>query len=388
MGKKLLYKDVKNFIEVESGSGCKLISEEYLGNDKILKIQCKCGEYFDVRFADFKFKNQRQCGICSGHINWDYNKVKFYIETNSNCKLLSTEYIDSRTKLELICECDTVFYCTFLQFKDQNKRQCNECGIENRAKLNRLSLEYINKFVKDNSNCELVSIDYISVDNILEFKCGCGNYFSTSFHEFQSGNKRQCNECGKINQFINTTKTHEEFCQELFIKYKDEYTVLGKYKTDKEYILIQHNKCGHKWDITPNSILKQKRCPNCFKQQNFIHEGIARNFLCMNNIYFIDEYKNINCRDKRLLKFDFAIFNNIEKTDLYCIFEIDGRQHFEPVNFGGISDEKALENFKITQYHDSIKNKYCEDNGIRLIRIPYWDFNKIEEILKKELIIY
>ena len=31
------------------------------------------------------------------------------------------------------------------------------------------------------------------------------------------------------------------------------------------------------------------------------------------------------------------------------------------------------------------KTQYCNDNNIKLIRIPYWDFNNIEKILKKEL---
>ena len=38
------------------------------------------------------------------------------------------------------------------------------------------------------------------------------------------------------------------------------------------------------------------------------------------------------------------------------------------------------------QEHDKIKTLYCRDNGIRLIRIPYTQFNEIEEILKKELL--
>ena len=29
--------------------------------------------------------------------------------------------------------------------------------------------------------------------------------------------------------------------------------------------------------------------------------------------------------------------------------------------------------------------KYCKENNIRLIRIPYWDFDRIEEILDREL---
>ena len=48
--------------------------------------------------------------------------------------------------------------------------------------------------------------------------------------------------------------------------------------------------------------------------------------------------------------------------------------------FGG---DETLEKTKL---RDNIKTKYCEDNHIKLIRIPYWDFDNIEQILTKELI--
>lgn len=35
---------------------------------------------------------------------------------------------------------------------------------------------------------------------------------------------------------------------------------------------------------------------------------------------------------------------------------------------------------------DTIKTIYCKENEIKLIRIPYWDFDNIEEILCKELL--
>lgn len=38
------------------------------------------------------------------------------------------------------------------------------------------------------------------------------------------------------------------------------------------------------------------------------------------------------------------------------------------------------------QYRDNIKNQYCKNNGIGLIRIPYWNYNKInKEYLEKLL---
>lgn len=68
------------------------------------------------------------------------------------------------------------------------------------------------------------------------------------------------------------------------------------------------------------------------------------------------------------LRFDFYL------PDYNLCIEYDGEQHFRVTN--GWNDK---ENFDKTQYRDSIKNKFCEDNNINLIRIPYTDYDKIDE---------
>ena len=49
------------------------------------------------------------------------------------------------------------------------------------------------------------------------------------------------------------------------------------------------------------------------------------------------------------------------------------------------SKEKMEENFKLQQIKDQIKRDYCKSKEIKLIEIPYWDFDKIQEILEIEL---
>ena len=44
-----------------------------------------------------------------------------------------------------------------------------------------------------------------------------------------------------------------------------------------------------------------------------------------------------------------------------------------------------MDRFIDRKIRDTVKNIYCQQNNIKLIRIPYWDFNSIEEILIKEL---
>lgn len=73
--------------------------------------------------------------------------------------------------------------------------------------------------------------------------------------------------------------------------------------------------------------------------------------------------------EKDYLKFDFAIF---ELDNLICLIECQGEQHYNPVDhFGG---EKQ---FLRQQSYDNKKREYCKQHNLRLIEIPYWDFDKI-----------
>ena len=43
------------------------------------------------------------------------------------------------------------------------------------------------------------------------------------------------------------------------------------------------------------------------------------------------------------------------------------------------------DSFRIRKLHDDMKTDYCTEHNLKLIRIPYWDFNNIETILCGEL---
>ena len=81
------------------------------------------------------------------------------------------------------------------------------------------------------------------------------------------------------------------------------------------------------------------------------------------------EYRINECRNILPLPFDFYL------PDYNICIEVDGMQHYEPATFGGISKEKAIDNFRESKIRDNIKTQYCKDNNIKLIRIPYWEFN-------------
>lgn len=143
-----------------------------------------------------------------------------------------------------------------------------------------------------------------------------------------------------------------------------------------EYIDGQH-KCkiecnnGHVYKASMHDFNIGNRCPTCRKSKG---EEEVKRVLSKNNTRFIEQYKFEKCRLRRTLPFDFYL------PDYNVCIEYDGRQHFEVVKaFGG------LDNFIDTKIRDTIKNEYCKNNNIKLIRIPYWDFDNIETILIEKI---
>lgn len=115
---------------------------------------------------------------------------------------------------------------------------------------------------------------------------------------------------------------------------------------------------------------KQKiKCFSCSCKESK-GECRIREFLIDNEIDFEQEKTFDDCRDINRLPFDFYL----PKYNL--IIEFDGQHHFHEIGFG---------NHESTKRHDKIKNQYCKDNNIGLLRIPYWEGNDIEKIISKQL---
>lgn len=94
--------------------------------------------------------------------------------------------------------------------------------------------------------------------------------------------------------------------------------------------------------------------------------------LKQNRISFKREvsFKDLNGLKGVPLRFDFAIFKN---NKLIALVEYDGEQHFKFTKHF----HKTIFDFKKAQEWDRKKNSYCLVRGIPLIRVPYWDLDKL-----------
>ncbi len=112
-------------------------------------------------------------------------------------------------------------------------------------------------------------------------------------------------------------------------------------------------------------------CPICCESKG---EKEIRNYLISKNIAYYYDHSFQDCRYKLPLPFDFYL-----PSYNLCI-EFDGLHHYEEICYRG-------EKLYTIQLRDSIKNNYCLEKGIRLLRIPYWGLKNVHNILRDYLLV-
>ena len=200
----------------------------------------------------------------------------------------------------------------------------------------------------------------------LKLKCPKGHVTEKlTYDSFSRGNCR-CPECKPRFKYS---------YDEVVIEFEKEgYKVISSESDYKNCGSKLKTMCpnGHIHNISYNHFKNGRKCPKCktiFKGEEFI-----QNILTNNSICFIEQYRFEDCKWKNTLAFDFYL------PDYNLLIEYDGRQHFEISEYFG-----GYEGFINTKIRDTIKNIYCRNNNIDLLRIPYWEFDNIENILIDKL---
>lgn len=132
--------------------------------------------------------------------------------------------------------------------------------------------------------------------------------------------------------------------------------------------------CGN-ITYVPFSQLIRKHTMSCGCQHKSKWEMFISDFLQSINVNFKEQKRFNDCRNKSgtdMLPFDFYL------VDYNILIEYDGEQHFIPIEYWG-----GEERFKTTQENDSIKNNYCQEHSIKLLRLPY---TLSEEDIKQKIL--
>lgn len=363
--------DINGLIsKFKSVHGEKYIYDLVIGEKYNINIFCiKCNKWFLQNI--YKHKKGHNCPSCVGGVvsNAEEFIKKSIGKHGRDCDYSEVVYKNHKTKVKLMCK---IHNFTFYQCPNDHLSKsiifgCKGCPIcaEN---IKLTSEEFILRSVKIyGDKYDYSDVRYINQKSKVNIRCKDHNYiFSQTPSNHIFSNKEGCNKC----------KKYPEYDTEIFIfksnkKHRNKYLYDKSVFTGRENDIIVECRAHGFFIIKPFDHLRGTRCPKCIMS---IGEERIMDFLEQKDIKFKYEKTFDECVDKNPLWFDFYL------PEYNMVIEYDGQQHYISIeNWGGIN--KLNDNIR----KDTIKNKYCEDNNIRILRIPYWDFDNIEVLIKNDL---
>ena len=329
----------------------KLVAIEPRGQDKhkntLWLFKCDCGGTIISTPNSVQHQKYPNCGCVNTPLRVGYTGRRFG-------KLEVIEYIGNR---KYLCKCD----CgnTIEVLTDRLRRgHIHDCGCEN-SHLDLIGtrigkLEVIEYLGKNNSTYH----QYLC-------KCDCGNtvirYREYILKAIKDNKECDCG-CVRLNKLVG-----QRFGKLTVIKYasKDRHGINWLCKCD----------CGNFKEIR-ESYLISGHTKSCGCTQSHGEERVGQLFL-EHNIYYEKEktFEGLLSDKGSPLRLDYYL------PEYNCVIEYDGIQHFALIKSGWDNEER----YNLRVYHDLLKVKYCIDNNITLIKIPYThrDTVSIEEVLPK-----
>lgn len=132
-------------------------------------------------------------------------------------------------------------------------------------------------------------------------------------------------------------------------------------------------KCSRIWKSSVKDRVRGNGCPSCKLSKGELR---IEKFLKKNCFQYLGQYRFVNSSIKTL-KYDFAVWID---GDLRLI-EFHGEQHWTKWRSSSLTEEERQDRLIATQIRDAKKAKYCEDNNIPLLVIPFWQMDNVELIL-------
>lgn len=301
------------------------------------------------------------------------------------------EDIKDKDKINIICPEHGEVFVRFDHFLN-SKYGCPICAKNKRVEKSRRTAEEFISLANEahNFKYDYTNAKYVNDSTKLCIKCPEHGEFWQSPNKHLAG--QGCPECGKKRSLLcakeNIVKVHEKIripkenvISELCEKYKNSIVFKEDTFTKKsEDILCKCLNCGYEFYRKPAQLLFKgnfQLCPNCSQKHSIYEEEVFHFFdsLIQGTEYSIERQKTfpfLKNNDNNSLFVDFLI------PEKKIIIEVQGEQHFMPVDFNDEGDEKAKVNFERQCINDEIKYQRCTENGYTVLY-----FSKVRNIPDK-----
>ncbi|MCP1159273.1 zinc-ribbon domain-containing protein [Bacillus infantis] len=208
------------------------------------------------------------------------------------------------------------------------------------------------------------------------WQCTYGHEWETKIYN-RTANNSGCPFCKNslLTDYNSLAAINPDLAKEWSIERNDGKTANDVFPNTHEKYWWECSECHSEWKASPadrNSTHKTG-CPICKESKG---EKRVRAFLESNNISYERqvEYDRLVGFSGKSLRFDFRV---TREDGSFFLMEYDGEYHYRCVYEG--------DDFEKTKEYDKRKNLFCMKNNLELVRIPYWEFNRIDDIVKKAI---
>ena len=370
-----------------------------------------------------------------------YESLGYYIPKEINIKgnyifksgtkiLVKVEDLTKGSYVKVDIECDkcgkkleNIIWKNYIKYvKDNGEYFCNKCavihamvlyGTDNTMKtklkkgksfaqwgIDNIDNDFLDKYWDWEKNNELNinpwEINHSSGKKIY-IKCQEKDYHGSYFKRaIDFVNNTRCPYCcnfhGKVHKLDSLGSLHPEtliIWSDKNQKSPYEYASYSKH----EVYWKCHNKLhkDYKRKISVSTTY-DFRCPECQRSKG--EEAVSdyltnKSFVKIDQDDFkqlIDKYNKNYYTPQKEFNGLVGLGNGLLSYDFYLpqyniLIEYQGRQHEKYIP----GFHETYEDFEKQVEHDRRKKEYAENNNIKLLEIWYWDFDKIEEILTREL---
>ena len=202
-------------------------------------------------------------------------------------------------------------------------------------------------------------------------QCDCGNIINVRGDYLRTGHTQSCG-CKKLEITANTGKnTIKNYVGKRF-GYLTVIEDSGKRETNGSVSWKCQCDCGNIIYVATSNLPRYISC-GCIKSKG---EKKIISLLIKMQIPFITQKQFETCLSPetgRPLRFDFYL------PEQHILIEYDGEQHFHEIRNNRYGYEGIVA-------RDNYKNQWCKENNIPLIRIPYTEYNNIDDNYMRAII--
>lgn len=348
--------------------------------------ECDCGNIVIKRASHVIKGNVKSCGKChegrSKYCNDDYIGKKF-----GKLKVIGIGHNGAQNTFICECECNRSSNIEYSASMIVNgyKTQCDICSkeiSENTLKTKRYSNSLLSELINKKFGKLTIKSIYKAKDGNTMARCDCD--CGTTDKDFmlcnilkKDGGTRACGCCriAPNHKYDNTEYIGQTF---------NGLTVFDiKKENNKTYWKCRCNLCedhNERWFEAYNVISGNNKSCGCLQSYG---EYIIEKALKSRGINYkkqVTFHGLVGIRGGTL-RFDFGIYN--KNNELIGLIEYDGEQHFKDYNDNYyITEFELINNVNIVKENDKIKNKFCDDNNIQLVRL---NGTITEEVLLKKM---